>query len=234
MAADKAPPSLKKASIVIQEIISLGEIEIPTQFNGSGMGGETLEYLCEVERNNLDAPDLLDWEVKFHGGKSLLTFLHKDPEPVGILDKVVDTFGWKNKENQMSFRHTIRGQSKRGFIVKNENQKITVFHKDNPSIAPFWQHNLLLNTLGAKLRRLIVVQGKVDRLNRRVLYQNATAWWGFNLIQLFEYLVAGIIYIDFDARTTGERGTSLRNHGTKFRVRIKDLPKIYTSSKIIV
>lgn len=234
MAKERIPTTFNRAALVIREIISLGTVEIPTKFNGSGMGGETLEYLCELERNNLDAPDLLDWEVKFHGGKSLLTFLHKDPEPIGIIDKVVDAFGWLNKEGQISFRHTIRGKSKRGFIVKNEGGNITVSHESNSIIIPYWEHNLLLNTLGAKLRRLIVVHGLVDRINRTVTYETATAWWGFNLLRLFEYLVDGTIQIDFDARTKGERGTALRNHGTKFRVKIKDLPKLYSNSKIIV
>jgi hypothetical protein len=42
------------------------------------------------------------------------------------------------------------------------------------------------------------------------------------------------IYIDFDARTTGARGTSLRNHGTKFRIKVNDIGSIYENSQLIV
>jgi hypothetical protein len=42
-----------------------------------------------------------------------------------------------------------------------------------------------------------------------------------------------VINIDFDARTTGCRGTSLRNHGTKFRIHINNIGHIYRHSELI-
>jgi len=44
----------------------------------------------------------------------------------------------------------------------------------------------------------------------------------------------GIIYIDFDARTKKGKGTSLRNHGTKFRIKVKDVGIIYENTQIII
>ncbi len=211
----------------------MGEVDVPPQFNGTGAPGDTLEYLCNIERNNKDSPDLGDWEIKFNGGKSLVTLLHKDPEPTGIIDKMVDTFGWDGKNEQISFRHTIPGKSKRGFIVNDTGREITVTNALNTSVIPYWHHDTILNAGGGKLRRLILVSGIADMKSRKVTYQIATAYWDLKLTGLFQAMVEGIIKIDFDARTTAGRGSTIRNHGTKFRIKKIDLPKIYGSSEVI-
>jgi hypothetical protein len=67
------PRSAGSAFPVIREILSMGWVDIPDKFQGSGAPGNTLEYLLNVEQNNQDSPDLMDWEIKFHGGNALLT-----------------------------------------------------------------------------------------------------------------------------------------------------------------
>lgn len=229
----KIPQSSNKAFKIIRDIINMGWADIPHQFQGAGAPGNTLEFLCNVAENNFDSPDLMDWEIKFHGGNSLLTLFHKDPQPRGIMNEVVNRFGWENDKKQISFRHTISGNSPRGFIVNNEGNKITVSNIHDLSIVPYWEHNIILNALGAKLRRLIVVHGEVDKVNRKVIYESAFAYWDLNLMGICEAIKEGTIYIDFDARTTGLRGTSLRNHGTKFRIHINDIGVIYENSQMI-
>jgi hypothetical protein len=230
----KIPQSSKGAFAVIQEIIRLGTVDIPAQFQGSGAPGNTLEFLLNLEQNNFDAPDLFDWEIKFHGGNALLTLFHKEAEPRGIMDKVVDRFGWQNKKGQISFRHTIKGKSERGFLIVNANNKITVTNINDNSINPYWEYNTILGAMGAKLRRLILVHGKVNKLKRQVIYESAVAYWDLNLMGISKAIEEGLIYIDFDARTTQGRGTSLRNHGTKFRIHINDIGAIYENNQPIV
>lgn len=230
----RIPQSSTKAFKVIREIIKMESVAIPPQFRGAGAPGDTLEHLLRLKRNNYDSPDLMDWEVKFHGGNALLTLFHKDPQPRGILNKVVDTFGWENEKGQISFRHTLGENSKRGFIVSSMQGKIFVKNPKDESIAPYWEHNVILNAIGAKLRRLILVHGTVDKINRKVIYKSATAYWDINITGICEAITKGTIYIDFDARTTKGKGTSLRNHGTKFRININDIGLIYGNSQTIV
>lgn len=230
----RIPQSSKDAFRIIRDIIRMDMIDIPPQFRGTGAPGDTLEFLLNVKRNNYDSPDLKDWEVKFHGGKSLLTLLHKDPQPTGILEKIVDNYGWKNKEGEISFRHTIRGKSKRGFVVNNIGNKITATNINDKTIVPYWEHNVILNTLAAKLRRLILVHGTVSPDKRKVTYKSATAYWDLKLMEICNHIKEGIIFLDFDARTTKGRGTSLRNHGTKFRINIKNINLIYENSQVII
>src|SRR5258706_6355543 len=104
----RIPQSSKDAFRIIRDIVKMGAVEIPPQFQGTGAPGDTLEFLLNVERNNYDSPDLKDWEIKFHGGNALLTLFHKDPQPRGIMNEVVNAFGWENEKGQISFRHTIK------------------------------------------------------------------------------------------------------------------------------
>lgn len=224
------PKSQKAAFAEIKKIIDMGWIDIPTdkEFNGNAAPGDFLEYLLGGQRNNRDSPDLLDWEVKFHGGTALLTLFHKDPEPRGVLRQFIHEHGWDDGQGRISFRHTLGGESERGFYVANENNRIIVRHrtKDNTNV-PHWEHDTLLNAGGAKLRRLILVSGTYDKHRRRVKYESAIGYWDFQLTNLFRSMESGIVKIDFDARTKGGPGTAIRNHGTKFRINPKDLGALY-------
>ena len=230
----RIPQSSKTAFAIIKEIVSMGMVEIPCQFNGAGAPGNTLEYLLNVKQNNYDSPDLMDWEIKFHGGNALLTLFHKDPQPKGIMDKVVDAYGWENKNGQLSFRHTLSKESKLGFKVNDIDDKITVSNIANEEIVPYWEHNIILNSIAAKLRRLILVHGTVSKDKRHVVYINAVAYWDLNMLGICKAIKDGLIYIDFDARTKGGRGTSLRNHGTKFRINVRDIGILYENMQIII
>jgi hypothetical protein len=230
------PKSFTASAAAIKNILKMGWIDIPPEkeFNGNAAPGDYLEHLLGGAKNNRDSPDLNDWEVKFHGGNALLTLFHKEPQPRGIMKFMVHEHGWPDEQLRTSFRHTLGGKSNRGFYVVNEPDRITVRHnaKDNP--APYWKHDTLLNCLGAKLRRLIVVDGEIQtNPTKRVIYRTATAYWEFKQTGFFQALVDGKVYIDFDARTKDQHNSTLRNHGTKFRIKLDDIPSIYEHSKKI-
>lgn len=228
------PQSFRNASALVRDIIRMGEIPIPDQFRGDGAPGNTLEHLLNVNRNNYDSPDYLDWEIKFHGGTSLLTFFHKEPQPRGGLTSFVERYGWPGANDQISFRHTISGSSPRGFIITNANDRISIANVTDPALEVYWTHNTILSAFGAKLRRLILINGRVNKVARTVIYNNATAYWDLNLLGICEAIENGTIYIDFDCRTTRGRGTALRNHGTKFRINVDNIGVIYENFRVIV
>jgi hypothetical protein len=230
----KIPKSSKSVFLIIRNILNLGWVEIPDVFHGTGAPGNTLEHLVDIDVNNNDSPDLQDWELKFHGGgPNLLTLFHKEAEPKGIMNVMVNEFGWLDQNRRISFRHTISGSSERGFQVKNIDNRIVVKNIHHKNFEAYWEHNILLGQLAAKLRRLIIVHGIYDRPNRKVIYNNAIAYWEPDLIGFCNAIEQGIILIDFDARTTRGKGTSLRNHGTKFRIKIENIGVIYQNSEII-
>lgn len=233
MSPTKAPVSLPKVSIEIQDIIVNSPHLIPSQFNGNGAPGEYLEYLCKVSRNNVDMPDFYDWELKFHGGKSLLTLLHKTPQPKGVMKELVHNFGWLDDKGRKSFRHTLSKNAKRGFEIQDYDEKLFIVNPSNPEIRPYWEHNVILETISSKLRRLIFVEGKYNSKKKEVSYTKATALWDLDILKIIQLIQEGIIIIDFDARTQSATNNNVRDHGTKFRIKSNELPRLYSSSRII-
>ena len=217
----------------IEEILKTGTWEFPDdgKYNGSGGPGRLLEDLLDIEANNLDSPDLGGWEIKFHGGASLLTLFHKDPEPRGIIRLMVHEFGWMDDKGRKSFRHTIKGKTDRGFYVVNEDDRVVIRNKFKDTAVPHWTHNTLLNALSSKCRRLIVVSGVVQQNPRRVIYKEAVAFWEPDIRGFTQAVADGVFYVDFDARTQKGPGTAIRNHGTKFRIKVDDLSKVYAHKK---
>ncbi len=220
---------------IVADILKTGTYEIPNRkrFNGNGGPGEFLQSLFAVEANNHDAPDYKDWEIKFHGGTALLTLFHKDPEPRGIIRQMVHTHGWPDDSGRLSFRHTISGSTARGFYVVNEDDRIVIRNKHKDGAVPHWSHNTILNALSAKLRRLIVVSGELHKHPRSVTFESAMAYWEPDVRGFAAAIENGTICVDFDARTQQGRGTAIRNHGTKFRIRVDDIGSIYANSKKI-
>lgn len=232
----RTPKSFTEATNKISEILRMGSMEIPDQksYRGTGAPGRLIEDLLGISENNNDSPDLRDWEVKFHGGTALLTLFHKEPEPRGILYNLVSKHGWPDGQDRISFRHTIGGESLRGFYVVNDTDRILVRHRTIDDVVPYWTHDTLLSIVAAKLRRLIVVEGSVVKHPvRTVHFNSATAYWDFQLRDFCNACASGQIFIDFDARTQQGRGTTLRNHGTKFRISINSLKDLYHNSKKI-
>jgi len=201
-------------------------VDIPTTkgFGGTGAPGKLLEQLLGVDGGSLDIPDAGQWEIKFHSGAYLLTLFHLEGRPKGHMHHLIREFGWKGRDGRMCFRHTVRGRSPMGFYVANESNRITVRHGEVSDIVwPHWDHDRLMNAFAAKLRRLIVVHGK--RKNGKVRFDSADLYWEPQITLFTQAVEMGIVAIDFDARTSTERG--LRNHGTKFRVKYEHLHHLY-------
>lgn len=230
------PRSATAAFKEVRKIIRPEPYLIPDErsYGGHGAPGRLLENLLGIAENNRDSPDLHDWEIKFHGGGTLITLFHKDPEPRGIMRQLVHEHGWPDEHGRISFRHTIGGRSDRGFYVVNDPDRVLVRHDHIDIVVPYWLHTTLMNAIGAKLRRLILVEGQLIRHPQRaVIFNKATAYWEFDIQGFGNACSQGMVYIDFDARTQGGRGTALRNHGTKFRVHGDNLKYLYSHKQII-
>lgn len=205
--------------------------DIPTEkgFGGTGAPGRLLEHLLDIKANNQDLPDAGRWEVKFSSKMSYLTLFHFDPYPREpcVVEDLVNMAGWKVKGGMTAFRHTIWGSSPRGFRVEIDDDKVVVKHDEYPDLEPHWDINDLINAAATKLRNLLLVFGETRSLDtvRQVKYNTAYAYSKFRFNNFLRGLGKGWICVDFDARTK-PNGT-IRNHGTKFRIRHKDMNLMY-------
>ncbi|MGC9129064.1 MAG: MvaI/BcnI family restriction endonuclease [Acidithiobacillus sp.] len=233
--SQRPPPSSRFVFGRVMELVKEGVIDMPArEFPGTGAPGRLLEYRLGIQENNADSPDLRDWEIKFHGGSSLLTLLHKDPEPRGVVSELVEYYGQPDSLGRLSFRYTVCGASNRRFFVVDRDQRIYVLSREHPDgPSPYWSHNSLMTAFSSKLRRLIVVNGEVLNNPRRVQLVSATAYWEPDINNLVASIVDGTFCIDFDARTKQGPGSSIRNHGTKFRVKEENIHRFYENRRVL-
>ena len=103
-------------------------------------------------------------------------------------------------------------------------------HTTMPSAALCsWDVAALECTFDHKFRQLILVKGHT--IDRQVDYQSATLFHQLKDDALMDGIRDDRIILEFGARIdcTG----SLRNHGTRFRVRCDDLPQLYRVAESI-
>jgi len=224
----QSPKTKKELLARVKQVIEQGWSTMPSdvpRYNGSGGPGNYLEDLLGLKAGNQDVADCIGFEVKYHTKKThLVTLFHKEPEPSGIMRYMVSTYGWKDKKGRLSFRHTINGESDR-FTVNNDAGNIIIRPIKGSGPNPVWSHDTLLNVAGGKLRRLVAVEG--ERKGRVVRFNRADLYEDLRITRLIQDLVAGRIAIDFDVRENEAGSKALRNHGTKFRVSLSNLPKLY-------
>jgi hypothetical protein len=161
--------------------------------------------------------------------------------------------GARHPEHEMSFRQTIgcTARSDRGFcvVVDRVAQKIlisfdskTVSQKHegwlkaverrvglgelNPQ--PYWGFADLFHKAGAKLHNCFLVGAKVKKENgvEFFSYETIQMLSTLSLEKFIEAIEAGMILVDFDARTG-------HNHGTKFRLRQGRMAELYESVTVI-
>lgn len=205
--------------------------DIPTEggFGGTGGPGRLLEHLLDIKANNQDLPDAGRWEVKFSSKTSYLTLFHFDPYPRDpcVVEDLIKAAGWKSTGGMTAFRHTIWGRSKRGFRVETGHDRVTVKHDGHPGLEPYWDIDDLINASATKLRNLILVFGETRSIGvtRQAKYNTAHAYAKFRFKDFLKGLDEGWICVDFDART--KPNGAIRNHGTKFRIRHRDMNRMY-------
>ena len=152
--------------------------------------------------------------------------MHKEALPAGHLNHLIQHYGWYNDKNQKCFRHTISGITKRGFFIKNNDNRISVHNQDCPDeVLAYWPHDRITNAFVAKLRHLVVVKG--ERQKNLVRYTSAHFFKEPQSSKLMDAIESGLIYIDFDAREQSLLSKALRNHGTKLRITFENLKLIY-------
>ncbi len=95
---------------------------------------------------------------------------------------------------------------------------------DGPlSIVPYWGFQDLFTKLGVKLINCFYVRAETKRENGKEYfhYNDVKMLKSINIDKMIDSIEEGDVYIDFDARTG-------HNHGTKFRIAFKNIPKLYS------
>jgi len=263
----KKPKIYTKPQLIakLKEISEIGWIPNARLGNAGGIGN-TLEDLLGIKENNLPIPNAAEWELKTQrvNTTSLTTLFHIEPSPRAVRfvpQVLLPLYGWTHQEDgkkypkgEMSFRQTIRGQSRsdRGFMVVVDRKKrkilisfdaksVNIRHKKwlesvkkrvglgelNPQ--PYWGFDDLEHKAGTKLLNTFYVQAEVKTERKKEYYHyiKITMLQKFSFEEFLKALEEGKILVDFDARTG-------HNHGTKFRMRQDALPMLYEKKTVIL
>jgi len=211
---------------------------------GHGRAGRLLEDLLGISGGNHDVADAVGFEIKTSSNSSTpITLFHKDPLPrnskkqIGAVNALIENYGWVSEHNGQavkSFRATLYGQWK---DVKSETvlqviaDEYQVRVTDKEKCLAYWDTNELVGIASAKLRNILYVNAQTDS-NGSVRYTDAKMFNSFAPFNFVRALNNGIVAIDFDARSNPGK-SSIRNHGTKFRIKEKDIHCIYQTISTI-
>ena len=121
-----------------------------------GNAGRTLEELLDVKENNLKIPDYGEFEIKSQRKTtdSLITLLHKEPNPAASIPKLINSMGWYNQKEK-SWRFSSTTYSKytiRGFIVEVTKNKIEFKFEPSQVKVAARDRTKLFNTYGEWLK----------------------------------------------------------------------------------
>ena len=214
----------------IRSVIDNGPYVMPTgsRYQGSGAPGMFLEDLLGLTAGSMDIPDSVGWELKWFSNRTrLITLFHKEANgPHFVMRNMVKHYGWLDNKGRLSFRHTLEGESDRFRVLADEKlRRLVVRPRKGRGPSPYWSYEDLIAAAGAKLRRLLLVKGEVEK--RRVRFLYAEAYETFHLADFIQEVLRGSIAIDFDCRESKPGSVGLRNHGTKFRVSPLAICRLY-------
>ncbi len=191
---------------------------------------------------------------------SLITLFHMEPSPRKlkfVSNILLKKYGWKHDkagekypETHLSFRQTLNAinVSERGFSIQLDEQERKIVVRFDPAQvaahhaewldkiilnenavlkhSPYWGFDDLCHKAGTKLHNCILVraESKIEDGKEYFLFRDILILKKFCPEKFICSIKSGNVYIDFDARTG-------HNHGTKFRIRDKQLHELYEESQ---
>jgi len=228
------PKTKKELFHRVKNLIGTNEwLPIPSECGkGSGAPGDLLERLLGSEGDNKAIADSVGVEIKYHStvSKCLLTLFHNDPDGGSVsIFQMVQTYGRLSKKGVQSFRHAISDTSQLR-VIRLADQ-ITVRPKKGRGFEVSWDGNRLVGAAGSKLRHVILIHGRTKTINgiRHAQYNTAQSLTDFRVLNFLNAVMGKYILIEFDAREKEPwpGGKKKKNHGTKFRMNLKDLGEIW-------
>lgn len=198
--------------------------------------GQSLEQYIGLKENNLSLPDLEKFELKAHreGSDNLITLFtfNRGAWLVNPLD-AVKKYGTPDENGRLGMYFTMTPNVNRsGLYLDVQKDYVSVKHISGEEIVR-WKFSDLTDQFIKKLPGLILVYAKSQE-------RDGIEWFNFYSAKLLKGTTPetlssairnGIILIDLRLH---DDGTMARNHGTGFRVREKDLDKIFSYSETLI
>lgn len=221
--------TLQELKRKLRAIQSLGFVK--THRTGDTGVGKTLEDLLGIKENNIPLPDIGEIaELKAYrkNATSMLTLFTLEPRPKGgDRDRVLlDNFGYSKRENdrpkELHSTLSCKRYNNQGLKLGIENDKVRVIGKGR-RLNIYWDTVDLQKKFEEKIPALVYVLADCKEIRGTEHFHFAQAFLleGFNFNHFKSLVKKDAIVVDF--RMFYRPSGSVRNHGTAFRVKIKQL-----------
>jgi hypothetical protein len=208
--------------------------------------GKTLEDLLGIPENNLDEPDFGDYELKSTrlNAQSMLTMFTCSPLPRGANTYLREKFGYSSDaydNNKKVLHATLTAQ--RYVPIAGTGYKLTVLCADDkiwlgtPDGVEevYWTKERLQRAFEKKYTNKFVyakAEAKGDGVDEEFKFVEAFEVSGFDFHKILALLEQGVIVIDLRIGQYHDGRT--HDHGTGFRIKEIDQPKLFGSIRKIV
>jgi len=220
---------------------------VKTHRSGNTGIGKTLEDLLGIKENNIPGPDAHMIELKSirQNATNMLTLFTKSPFPKGANTKILHEYGYKTSERgERKILHTtvnaveynrLRGNI--GFKLDTKDDRIELISQESNSkkrILGYWTYEILKNCFEKKLPQLMLVKARSRGHGENEEFHYNEAWFlkGFDFDNFKKLLSEGVVVADMRIGQYPDGRT--HDHGTAFRVKLKNLDLCFKERERIV
>jgi len=232
--------NLKEVQNKLQEIKNKGFIE--SLRRGSTGIGYTFETLFGVEENNIPIPDI--------GGRVEIKTIRKDSQSLITLftfnkgvwhikqKELIQKYGYIDEKGRFALKNTVFYDKpiSQGLRLEIDEDKNTIHLLDsaNGEIIATWDVYVIVGKFMAKLSRLLIVLAERKVIDGKEYFYYNKAYLltdpsARSFIKAFKKSIIGI-----DLRMHLKENGAVRNRGTAFRIKEKDLVELYEHSRRLI
>jgi len=229
--------NIKELQNKLKEIKDKGFI--PSLRKGSTGIGYTFESLLGIKENNIPIPDI--------GGRVEIKTIRKDSQSLVTLftfnkgvwelnqKELIKKYGYKDKKGRYALKNTIfynkpvpQGIS---LTINEVNNTIHLIDTNTNEILATWDVYVIVGKFMSKLSRLLVVLASRKKEGRKELFHYNEAYLltepsSRKFISALKNSLIGI-----DIRMHLKESGAVRNRGTGFRIKERDLIELYENQK---
>lgn len=215
---------------------------VPSLRRGPTGIGYTFETLFEVKENNIPIPDIggrVEIKTIRKDSQSLITLFTFNKGVWHIKQKdLIKKYGYLNSKKRYALKNTIfyRKPVPQGIGLEVDESKniINLIDINNKKILATWDVYVIVGKFMAKLSRLLIVMAdrKLEGNKEYFHYNEAyllTEPGARNFIKAFKNSLIGV-----DIRMHLKGSGAVRNRGTAFRIKEKDLLELYEQRKRLI
>ena len=220
--------TLEEVTEKLSEIKRMGYVR--TLRRGPTGIGYTLETLLKIKENNISTPDLGEIELKAqrenHTGLTTLFTFNRKAWKMDPLE-AVKKYGSKDKNGRLGLYYTMGLKpNSAGLFLLVEDDSVSVKSIDGNIIAK-WELKEIERRFTSKVKSVLLVKAKVEERGgvEHFLFDRARLLsGGVTQSILRNQFKSEQLLLDLRLH---DKGTRARNHGTGFRVNIRDLESFY-------